>query len=183
VKINLRLIISIAFIGFGSGLFAQRQKKTKTIEIIYDFAETSDSDFCNSNSIITMDCAGGSLYFTNAGNIYFKKNGTVVCTFLNEDSTIYFIGKYKMSDDGTACVFDRTYSFENNYYNDEKKIPAGMLNKIQPWDIKLLKLTCERFDYSFILNEKNKYVLYKCSHNDSELFINNLKKNKVPIEF
>jgi hypothetical protein len=179
VKTKQLLIFLIAL--WGSNLFAQYRKEVplnpeKTIEIVYDFAETSDSNFCNANSIITMDCAGGSLYFTNAGNIYLKKNGNVICTFLNEDSTIYNIGKYTITTDGIDCVFDQIYSFENNYYSNEKTNPVGVLKKIAPWNMELSKLACKKFDYNFISSEKSKYVLYKCNRSNSEIFIRILKK-------
>ncbi len=175
-----KLLFTISIAILCSNLFAQHSKKT---ERVYDFAETSDNSYCSPDSILTMDCAGGSLYLTNAGTIYLNKNGNVIYTFLNEDSTIYNIGSYTMSRNRITCIFDRTYSCENNFYTNEKENISGTLKKTKPRNLELTKLSCKKFDYRFISNEKRKYVVYKCSRSDSEYFINNLKKDKVLFNF
>ena len=145
----------------------------------YDFSETTDKNFCSSDSIVGSDCGGGNILLTKDGNaIYF-----FFC--MGAETSDYLIGKYKSADNGISCTFDQYYSFFSGYdspeYATEEQKPvdpnAGKMKSMTPWTIVLKKLDCKDFVYTFS-DKKTMYVLRK-NTDSSKSFQDDVKKIKA----
>jgi hypothetical protein len=156
---------------------ASSDSTPKTIEGLYDFAETKDPAFCNSDSLIMGDCNSGNLYFTAKGNVVY----TFYCCCLDTD--YYDLGKYTISGDSITCTFSKQYSFFNGFTDDAEAAPydvnKGRLEEIKPWTIRLNKRSCGAYEYSFVSEGKYKSVVYKSGEESSKLFFGVYEKVKV----
>jgi hypothetical protein len=151
--------------------------KGNAIEMLYDFAETTDTKLCNRDSIIPTDCGGGSLYLTKKGNVIYQ----FFC--FGNDTTSFSIGKYEMTDNGINCIFDQRYSYYSGSYDDEKQIQIdpnkGKLEKNQNWSMNLVKTECNEIDYSHETEDHVLYVFYPAEAQNSDFFFRNYKKIKI----
>jgi len=140
-------------------------KSVKTINGLFFFAVTEDDNFCNPDSIVSMECGGGYLYFTKFGNVI--RDACYV-----PDTSRYDIGSYNISGDSIFCVFNRNYSFFCNEGNHDEQpkpynINSGVVRENSPITFKLCKIKCDKFEYSFITDKKENNVLRKCDNNET----------------
>jgi len=111
------------------------------VDIVYHFDKTSDSQFCNIDSIHQTDCEKGNLYLTSNGNTIYHN----YC--LGTDTTTYCIGKYTMTDTTIVCIFNQDYIFAECTEcdsNDRKQVNPnlGILKKEKHDKMILKKINC-----------------------------------------
>lgn len=151
--------------------------ENKTFEKLFHFAETKE--FCAEDW--AGDCSGGNIYFTKAGIVFYS----FFC--MGADTTTYDIGKYSMTDSTIDCTFSQRYSyfrghdepvFDNNGKEVIEKIDPNS-GKIEPgktWNIRLIKLKCDKFDYGFTEDEIKYSLRY---YPDNDRFFDEFKKIKA----
>jgi hypothetical protein len=143
---------------------------------LYHYAATSDEHFCNPDSIIQNECGGGELYFTKRGN--------VVRTFdcYGNDSSEYSLGKYSVRNNSIVCTFNRSYAFYNGFKDDGLLNACdpndGAMKKTREWIILIKKPDCDAFDFYFLSDDKEKFILVKLNEEDRRAFFDDFKKIK-----
>jgi len=147
-------------------------------DIQLNFAETTDTAFCNLDSIIPTDCGGGDFYFTNKGNVFYN----FFC--MGSDSISYSIGKYSITDSLVTCDFNQEYSYYNGEYGRSKDGSpidpnSGKLKGSKKFTLKLRKTHCEVMKYYFLSDNKEIFVLRKPPAEGSIDFISAIKEIKV----
>ena len=148
---------------------------------LFKFAQTSSKkNFCNPDSLASAECAG-DFYFTKAGHVFY----TYSCE--GEDSITYLVGKYFEADSiVTKCSFFQKYSvaIDTSKKTGASRFTAdmnsGTLKKIAPAIIRLNKLTCEKFQYSFTANGRYplKYVLSEPSKEYTDDYLSKIGEVK-----
>jgi hypothetical protein len=150
-----------------------KDKITFTKSKIYYFSGTTDSLFCNTDSIVGSDCLGGELYLSKQGNAIYIFH----CCCDGQD--VYNIGKYTMTQEGISCKFTN----ECNY--------KGAFKTIEKWELLLKKINCSEYVYGFeeITEDENskaikqKYVVKEESHQSMKEFIKIASKFKKLIPY
>jgi hypothetical protein len=141
---------------------------TLTKSKIYYFAETSDSLFCNEDSIVGSDCSGGELYLTSKGNAIYIFH----CCCEGKES--YDIGRYIITSSGIICTFSK----ECNY--------KGAVKSTKKWEIKMSSIPCGVYLYGFeedSIDEKSKpikvnYVVKESGQEELDQFIKTASRFK-----
>ena len=145
-----------------------KDKKPLTKSTLYYFSGTTDSLFCNTDSIIPSDCLGGELYLSKQGNAIYIFH----CCCEGQDN--YNIGKYTKTSEGISCTFTK----ECNY--------KGAFKTIEKWELLLNKITCNDYVYGFEEDSedenskaiKQKYAVKEESQKNMKEFIKTASKFK-----
>jgi len=142
------------------------------IDQVYDFAETTDMTYCNPDSILGTDCGGGIFYFTKKGFVLYK------FSCYGSDTTSFDIGTYKNMDKEVVCTFDKNYSFYNGFNEDNEPLPydpnSGTIKDNNKLTIRLQKISCDNYDFGFMLEDNSKFVLSKAKSDNSKSYIKEL---------
>jgi hypothetical protein len=135
-----------------------KQETPKAVDGVYHFAETSDSKFCSSDSIIPGDCGFGELYLTKKGNAIYN----FIC--MGQDTESYSVGSYVVTDSTITCTFNRDYNYKLDCIGlpgCEDKKPAdpnsGKIKGTETWTLDLIKANCKTFQY-YILPTKEQQL-------------------------
>ena len=177
----MRFVLSVAIILVLITSCQKNSKPKSVVGQVFNFVETTDKNFCNPDSIVLSDCAGGDFYFTPNGNVL----NTFFC--IGDDSTSYLIGKYSVTDNLISCVFNKEYSFYVPQYKGDSSDQAerdpnsGRMRNIEPINFELQKLKCDKFEYSFLSrsNAEEKYVLRISEDDYSKGYLAGFKKIKA----
>jgi hypothetical protein len=128
----------------------------KYLDIVYHFDKTSDSNFCNPDSLHDTDCELGYLYLTPKGNAIYHK----YC--FGTDTTIYCIGSYFITDSTISCSFDRDFVFAEctacDTVEQNKTNPnSGILKHESHEKLVLIKSNCNnKLAYHVLPTEEQK---------------------------
>jgi hypothetical protein len=125
----------------------ETNEQVKPMEALYNFAETQDPNFCDTNAILGGDCGFGYLYLNQKGEAIYNS----FC--MGQDSTSFSIGTYTITDSTLVCAFSKDYC----YYScdgcsvEVDTLPSdpnsGKLHLSSQWTLKLQKLSCKAFEY------------------------------------
>jgi hypothetical protein len=118
----------------------------ETMQALFNFIETEDKNFCDTNKIIGGDCGFGSVYLNEKGEALF----TEFC--MGQDTTSYSVGTYVSTDSTLVCSFEKEFC----YYDCSDCIEqttitnpnSGKLHSSSQWNLTLQKsINCKNYDY------------------------------------
>lgn len=160
-----------------SSVLAQQKKQALNNSLsrpgLYLFHATTDTTFCNEDSLVGSDCAGGELYFSKSGNLIYR----FICCCENQDS--YLVGTYVVAKDSIICSLTKEYTYK------------GRIKKIDKWIFPVKKITCESFEFKFDIDYEGEnkeimtevYVLRKSSKEDQVDFIAEVRRIKFLLPY
>jgi hypothetical protein len=157
MKCFLILVIISTFISCSNPSKKKDRPVSIQIDSVYNFAQTSDSKFCNKDSILPTDYGFGTLYLTKNGNAIYN----YYC--IGSDTTIYCIGTYAMNDSVITCHYTQDYLYadctECQQADSTYKIQKpenGILRKEDHDKVQLIRANCKNFDFYILPTEKQK---------------------------
>lgn len=118
----------------------------QTMQALFNFIETEDQNFCDTNKIIGGDCGFGSVYLNEKGEALF----TEFC--MGQDTTSYSIGTYVNNDSTLVCSFEKEFC----YYDCSDCVEqtaitnpnSGKLHSSSQWTLTLQKnVNCKNYEY------------------------------------
>lgn len=155
-------ILVLTFILF-IAISCNNSKSTSTelapirIDSVFNFAQTSDSKFCNKDSVMHTDCGLGTLYLTRNGNAIYH----YYC--LGDDTTTYCIGTYVITDSGITCNYTKDYLYADCEQCEEadstykvQEPENGTLRTEKHNIMQLIKAKCNDFDFYIPPTEEQK---------------------------
>ncbi|MCA0362576.1 MAG: hypothetical protein LCH67_00915 [Bacteroidetes bacterium] len=179
------ILLPIIISAFACDSFEKKTEKFEEISLngLYTFAQTSDPNLCNPDSIVGSDCAGGLFYFS--------ENNKVIYTFLclGSDVTSYELGTYEIINSEIRCEFTKIFELPIDIEIDLKNLKAdGRVIELVKSDIKIIKPTkCDVFPYSFSFSfqdeEQLNYVLKKENSDTNKDLIEGFQQVEVMRDF
>lgn len=143
----LAIVVSVLFFTMCTPVKKENENPLpKTMQALFNFIETEDQNFCDTNKIIGGDCGFGSVYLNEKGDALF----TEFC--MGQDTMSYILGTYVNNDSTLVCSFEKEFCYyECSGCTEQTAITnpnSGKLHSSPQWTLTLQKnINCKNYDY------------------------------------